>query len=104
MKKVVLLSVAALVVLGMLLSVGCGGEKTELVSVEGTYEVPGEDMTIVLRADGSYVISDGPSNVGGSYEVKGDEILFEFAGVEDEKTGKLKNGTIILEGVEYVKK
>ncbi len=101
MRKALFISVIAVVVLS-LLAVGCGG-KTEVISVEGIYEVPGEDMTLELGADGSYVLSDGPSNLGGSYEVNGDEIVFEFAGVEEDETGKIKDGIIILEGVEYEK-
>lgn len=103
MKRALVLSVTVLLVLGLLLAAGCGGGGTEVVSVEGTYVGPSEDMTLELRADGSYVLSSGPSNVGGSYEVKGDEIIFEFAGVDEEMTAEIKDGVIVLEEVEYKK-
>jgi len=85
----------------LLFIIGCGNKSEEILPVEGMYRVTGTERTLELREDGSYLLKDGPSGRGGTYEVKGDQVIFEFAGVKADRTGKLKKGTIILDGYEY---
>lgn len=100
MKKSLFACSALALLAVLMLAAGCGG-KVKVGPVEGTYRVTGADRTLELRADGNYLLKDGPSSRGGSYEVKDDRVLLEFAGVEDERSGTMENRKIVLDGYVY---